>query len=216
MDLPPSSSRLPLLPVKPVRYRRLGLNATNRPSSLRSARPEATACLRWSNGLLLDKQHQFAGGLAAFEIAMGRGRFRERVGAVDAQLEFAGGHPAQHVARAPEQFLARERVVPQARTREVERPFAVENVGVERRNRSAGLSEERQQAAWAQTIQTLLERGLAHRVIHYVDPAAAGQPLHFGFEIPLGVEDGFVRAGLARDAGFLFGGNGAGHTRARP
>src|ERR1035437_2835692 len=101
MDLPPSTSRLPLLPVKPVRYRRLGPNATNRPSSLRSARPEATACLRWSNGSagsgqakacpttvqfggtcfslpnpgLLDKQHQFAGGLAAFEVAMGRGRF---------------------------------------------------------------------------------------------------------------------------------------------
>ena len=123
MDLPHSTNRLPLLPVKPVRYRRLGLNATNRPSSLRSTRPEATACLRWSKGLL-DKQHQFAGGFAAFEGAMGLGGFLQRVGAVDAQLELPGGHPAQHVARAPEQFVACEGVMPQARARKEERPFA--------------------------------------------------------------------------------------------
>src|SRR5271157_3379945 len=138
MDLPPTTSRLPLLPVKPVRYRRLGPNATNRPSSLRSARPEAMACLRWLNGSLRDKQHQFAGGSAAFEVAMGRGRFLEQVGAVDAQLELAGGHPAQHVARAPEQFVAREHVMAQAGAREEERPLAVENGGVEGRNGSAG------------------------------------------------------------------------------
>src|SRR5260370_4051912 len=45
-------SKAPLLPVKPERYRKLGLNATSRQSSLRPGRPAATASRRCSYWLL--------------------------------------------------------------------------------------------------------------------------------------------------------------------
>ncbi len=52
----------------------------------------------WASG---DGEHEFAGGFAAFEVAMGIGGLCQRIGAVDAQLELARIDPAQHVARAP-------------------------------------------------------------------------------------------------------------------
>src|SRR5271169_3580377 len=45
-------SNAPLLPVKPERYRKLGLKATSRQSSLRPGRPVATASRRCSYWLL--------------------------------------------------------------------------------------------------------------------------------------------------------------------
>src|ERR1035438_7490207 len=45
---PARISRAPLLPVKPERYRRLGLKATSRQSSLRSGSAAATLCRRSS------------------------------------------------------------------------------------------------------------------------------------------------------------------------
>src|SRR5260370_39878594 len=45
-------SKAPLLPVKPERYRKLGLKATSRQSSLRPGRPAATAWRRCSYWLL--------------------------------------------------------------------------------------------------------------------------------------------------------------------
>src|SRR5215471_9543417 len=44
-------SNAPLLPVKPERYRRLGLKETRNASSLRSRRPSATLRRRCSNSL---------------------------------------------------------------------------------------------------------------------------------------------------------------------
>src|ERR1035438_7599222 len=51
MDSPGVTSRFPLLPVKPVRYLRLGLKAARKASRLRSARLEATARRRSWNSL---------------------------------------------------------------------------------------------------------------------------------------------------------------------
>src|SRR5579872_1998216 len=49
MLFPGISRRLPLLPVKPDRYRKLGLNDTSSASTLRSARPSMIVCRRVSN-----------------------------------------------------------------------------------------------------------------------------------------------------------------------
>src|SRR5271157_4734632 len=51
IDLPGSTSRLPLLPVKPLRYRRLGLKETSKASSLRASSPPDTVWRRASNSL---------------------------------------------------------------------------------------------------------------------------------------------------------------------
>src|SRR5450631_2614519 len=48
---PERISKAPLLPVKPERYRRFGLKATSRQSSLRSGSAAATSCRRCSYGL---------------------------------------------------------------------------------------------------------------------------------------------------------------------
>src|ERR1035438_10095685 len=63
--LPGSTSRLPLLPVKPLRYRRLGPKDTSNASSLRASSPLDTVRRRSSNSLLtiLQLPHENLGAL---------------------------------------------------------------------------------------------------------------------------------------------------------
>src|ERR1051326_6524697 len=83
-----------------------------------------------------DGQEQLARRLAAFQIAMRLRRFRQRVNALDPQLQRARCHPAQHVAGAPEQLVTRRNVVTEARPCNEERAFAVQDAQIKRRNRS--------------------------------------------------------------------------------
>src|ERR1017187_3650981 len=87
-------------------------------------------------------EHELAGGLAAFQIAVSLGGVGQRIGAADAQAQFAGGNPAEHVAGAPEQFGAGQQVVWQAGPGKEERALGVEYGGIEGRNRSARLRSE--------------------------------------------------------------------------
>src|SRR5581483_8175041 len=106
------NSMQPLLPVKPVRYRRLGLYATSRASSLRSANPAATTRRRVSNsgltpaGLMatLKLSHKSFGPVrqvgrflqvaAAFRLF---GAFQESLNlvALDARLSPGGARPGR-------------------------------------------------------------------------------------------------------------------------
>ena len=82
----------------------------------------------------LRNQQQFTRGPAAFQIAVGRGGVGQRVSAVNAQFQLAGGDPLQYVSGAPEQFVARQQVVAQVGARQVKRTLAAEDAGVERRH----------------------------------------------------------------------------------
>src|SRR4051794_20931322 len=91
-----------------------------------------------------NREHEFAGGLTTLQIAM---RFRgagQRIGPVDAQLQVPALDPLQYVAGAPKQFLARQQVMGQARTRQEEGAFAVQHGRIEGRHGAAGLAEERE------------------------------------------------------------------------
>jgi len=63
---------------------------------------------------LLDRQQQFAGGLARFQVAVGGGRLRQRVHAADGHPKRARCHPAEDVARPPQQLVARQKIMAQA------------------------------------------------------------------------------------------------------
>src|SRR5271165_3847409 len=70
---------------------------------------------------LCGDQEELAGGMAPFQGAMGFGRLGERIHAVHANPQFSGCDPAQHVARAPQQLLAGQAMMRQARPGEEER-----------------------------------------------------------------------------------------------
>src|ERR1035438_2407449 len=159
-------------------------------------------------------QQELSGGMAPFQSAMGFGRLGERIHAVHANPQLAGCDPAQHVARAPQEFLAGRQMVRQARPGEEERTLGVQDVGIEGRNRAAGLPEKRQHAAGAQRAQTLGKGGGAHRVVHHVDAASTGEPAYFGLEILVRVKDDFIGAGLSGNLRLGFGGDGAKDARA--
>src|SRR5674476_398598 len=82
----------------------------------------------------------------------------ERHFPIDAQLQRAVAHPAEHVAGAPGEFLACGDVVTKRRPREEDRTLLVEYIRVERGNWSAGLSEEREHAAQREAVHAL-EKG---------------------------------------------------------
>ncbi len=95
-----------------------------------------------------------------------------------------------------------------------ERAFAAELDQVEGRHRAAGCAKESQHAARAQAVEAPLKGGLAHRVVDHVDALAAGEALDLGFEVLLGVEDHVGGAGLARELGLGWGGDGSDDARA--
>ena len=115
-----------------------------------------------------------------------------------AQFELAAGRPAENVVRSPLEFGTRGDVMPQRRSRHIERALAAELDEVEWGHRSARSAEEGEQPARAQAVETLFESRLADRVVHHIDPFAMREALDLGFEILLGVEDHIGGASFAR------------------
>src|SRR5262249_7836471 len=80
---------------------------------------------------------------------------------------------------------------------------------------SARMAVIDQISARPQTIQTLLERRGPHRIINYVDTAAAGEPFDFRFEILPGIDDDFVGTGIPRQFTLSFIADGRIYGRAK-
>src|SRR5207244_7692167 len=116
-------------------------------------------------------------GLAAFQRAMRLGGVLERELELRAQLQLAVADPAEQLARALRQLLARGDVGVEAGPRQVERPLGAEQARIEGADRSARLAVERQQAARGETVQALVERGLADGVVDDLQPLAVGEAL---------------------------------------
>ena len=144
MESPPSTSRLPLLPVNFMRSRGLrSTNAIKRQSRLRSAEAGDRGLPAMnSNASLRDKQHQFAAGVPRLTShGMGRSRVLERVGAVN-PADFWSWPEATGCGTSPARqsgFVARlDGIVPQAagRVRKSD-PLQSRIVGFEQQNRSA-------------------------------------------------------------------------------
>src|SRR5207244_2523074 len=102
-------------------------------------------------------------------------RLGERQLAVDADGQAAVAQPAEDVARAGEELLARRRVVRERGARQEERAFPAQELRVERAHRAARLAEERHRAARGQRVEPLLEGGAADRVVDDLDALAAGE-----------------------------------------
>ena len=98
-----------------------------------------------------------------------------------------------------------------SRPRQKQRAFAGKDHRIERLDRTAGLPIKNHVAARPKTIETLLERVCAHRVIDDVNAAACGEALHFRYEILLAINDHFIGTGAPREFGFRFGTNGGIH-----
>ena len=69
-------------------------------------------------------------------------------------------------------------------------------------------------AAPGEGVQALVEGVAAHAVVDHLDAPAAGQALHLGGEVLLGVEDHLVRSGLAGDPRLLLRRDRADHPGA--
>src|SRR5215467_1279793 len=79
-------------------------------------------------------QDDLAGRRARGERSMRIGRFREWQLEANADIQRARLDPSHYFVRAIEQLRARRHILVERRSREEERAFAVENLGVERRN----------------------------------------------------------------------------------
>src|SRR3712207_5532 len=110
-------------------------------SCLRSRGP------RLASPPLLRDEDEFAGGLAAFEVAVGLGGVGERVGTPDADVEVALPDPGEEALGAPHEFLAGRCVVGEGRPGEEEAALLVEGLDVERRDGAARGAEEDHVAA---------------------------------------------------------------------
>src|ERR1700674_4484513 len=102
-------------------------------------------------------------------------RFRgvaERQLAIDAQPKTTLPDPGEHLAGAPQKLLPIDDVVQEGRTCQ-ERALLRQTQGIERRHRSARLTEEHEHAAACDAVETLVERRLADGVVHDVDSFAA-------------------------------------------
>ena len=91
---------------------------------------------------------------------------------------------------------------------DVERAHGGEANEVEGWNGSAGAAEEDDDAARAQTLERLLEGGLANGVVDCHETTAFGEGFDFGGEVFVGVEDDLVGPGGAGESGLFFGGDG--------
>src|SRR5947209_8496216 len=107
---------------------------------------------------------------------MGLRRLPQGELAVDADAQGALLHRGEDLARAPEQLLARLRVMGEARPRE-EVPLGGEPRGVEGADGAAGLAEEGEVTAHGQRLQAAVERRLAHAVVDDAGALAARLPL---------------------------------------
>src|SRR5207248_782121 len=121
--------------------------------------------------------------------------------------------PAEQLAGALLQLLARGDVDVEARTRQEQRALGVEDLGIDHANRAARLSVERDEPARRQAVDAALPRVLANGVVDDLQALATGDALHFRGEVLPRVEDRLVGAGLPRELGLLFGGHGADHLR---
>ena len=65
----------------------------------------------------------------------------------------------------------------------------------------------------AKNVEAFLKSRLAHTVINHMDALTVGQTLGFSFKVLIGVNNHFVRAGLARQLGFFFRSCSANHPR---
>ena len=139
---------------------------------------------------------------------MGVGGLRQRKRAVDAQTQHAGVNPGQHVTSPREQLFPRMDVMMKGRPSQKERPLRIQHLGIQGRDGAAGLSVEHHQAAQRQAVQTLLEGILSDRVVHYLDAAPGGQPLHFRLEVHPRVDNGLIGAQRTRNFGLVVGRHG--------
>src|SRR5579864_1092091 len=89
----------------------------------------------------LNREHKFAGGGAAFEIAMGMGGIGKRVDFVNPERKLFGGDPAEDIAGAPIQLVAGGDVVSEIGASEKQRSFLAEDQRLHGGNRAAGVAE---------------------------------------------------------------------------
>src|SRR5205807_7352282 len=134
------------------------------------------------------------------------------------EAQLAVADPAEYVARAREQLVARRDVVDEARARQEQRALRVQHLWIERADRAARLAVEHHQPAERETVEPLVERRPADRIVDDLHALAGGQPLPLGLEVLLRVEDGLVRSRLTRELGLLLGRDradnaGAAHLR---
>src|SRR5437588_5824575 len=102
------------------------------------------------------------------------GGIAERDLAIDSQSQFPLRDPREDIALAPQKLFALSRVVGETRTREIRAVFR-EARGIEQRNRTARLSEKREQAAAHHTIEALIECRLPDRVVDDIHALSTGQ-----------------------------------------
>src|SRR5256886_16549768 len=141
------------------------------------------------------------------------GGLREGELVFDPQLERATLDPRQHLPRPRDELRTGGDVVGDGGERQKERALLVQDLRVERSDRPARLPIQHHHAPTCETIQSLLERGFPHRVIHDLQAEAVGEALRLGLEILLGVEDHVAGARIARQRRFLAGGQDRKSTR---
>src|SRR5712691_2882009 len=159
-----------------------------------------------------DQQH-LARRLPPLESTMGLSGVLQRVLELHAEAKLAVTDPAQHLAGAPLDVLARRGVMAETGTRQVERALGVEDLGIDLTDGPARLAVERDKPAGSQRVEALVPGGLADAVVHDLHTLAAGDPLDLGLEVLPRVDDRVVRAGVTGELGLLVGGDGADHAR---
>ena len=95
-----------------------------------------------SGQLVLRHEQNLAGGLALFQVNLGLSGVGQRIGVLGAKFELAFCGPSEHVTGAPLELSARGDVVPKRGPGEEKRTLAVEQNGIEGRNRAAGCAEQ--------------------------------------------------------------------------
>src|SRR5437879_2865225 len=149
-----------------------------------------------SGGASRGEQQELPRGAAAGEPLVRLGRLPERHRGLDPQPEPPRGDPPQHIAGAVVELLRGGRVVAERGAGEEERALGVEDLGVERRDRAARVTEQDQEAPRGQAVQALLEGRLADGIVYDVHAAAGGEALRLRFEVGFCVDDDLIRAGL--------------------
>ncbi len=97
--------------------------------------------------------------------------------------------------------------MPERWPRQKNRALLHQHQRINRRDRPARTSEEHHHAARTQQIQPLLERSLAHRVIHHVHAFAPGQPFCLRLKIRLRIKNDVIRSRRPRQRSFFLGRN---------
>src|SRR5207247_1007631 len=129
-------------------------------SGRRGRAPSARAAARRSR----NEQH-LARRLAALERAVRLRGVLERELEFHAQLQLALADPAEQLAGALLQLLARGDVVEQARAREEERALGVEDLRIDHADGAARLAVQRDHAADRAGVEAALPRVLANGVV---------------------------------------------------